>query len=154
MSDSSKGARLGPDREFASLLYRLEQSRRGASANATLGAADARILWLFTRDEEYTLRDISDKLNLEQSTVNRQVNAAVKAGYVVKKRSRARAAWVFAPSEEGRRKFEADSEMHLGFFARSMAELTDSEQETFVDLFAKVVGGYEAAIRTESWSRM
>ena len=154
MSDKPTRRQLGPDREFASLLYRLEQFRRGASANAKLGAADARILWLLSGEEEYTLRDISDKLNLEQSTVNRQVNAAVKAGYVVKKRSRARAAWVFAPSEEGRRKFDADSEMHRGFFASSMAELDESEQATFIDLFTRVVGGYEAAIRTESWSRI
>lgn len=154
MHDNPQGARLSADREVASLLNRLEQSRRGATANAKLGAADARILWLLSGGEEYTLRDISDKLNLEQSTVNRQVNAAVKAGFVVKKRSRARAAWVFSPSAEGRERFDADLEMHLGFYARAMAELDESEQATFIDLLGRVVGGYEAGIRTKSWSRM
>lgn len=154
MHDSSNTSGLSADREVASLLNRLEQSRRGATANAKLGAADARILWLLSGGEEYTLRDISDKLNLEQSTVNRQVNAAVKAGYVEKKRSRARAAWVFSPSAEGRERFDADLDMHLGFYARGLAELDESEQTAFIDLLTRVVAGYEAAIRTESWSRI
>lgn len=154
MHDSSNGAGLSADREFASLLNRLEQSRRGATANAKLGAADARILWLLSGGEEYTLRDISDKLSLEQSTVNRQVNAAVKAGYVEKRRSRARAAWVFSPSADGRRKFDADLDMHLGFYSRALAELSQSEQQVFIELLTRVVGGYETAIRTESWSRI
>lgn len=154
MPDSPKQPRLTSDREVASLLNRLEQARRGATANAKLGAADARILWLLSGGEEYTLRDISSKLNLEQSTVNRQVNAAVKAGYVVRERSRARAAWVFSPSAEGREKFEADMSMKLGFYSRAMSELDEGERSTFIDLLNRVVGGYEAAIRTESWSRM
>lgn len=154
MPDSSNKTGLSADREVASLLNRLEQSRRSASANAKLGAADARILWLLSGGEEYTLRDISDKLNLEQSTVNRQVNAAVKAGYVERKRSRARAAWVFTPSAEGKEKFDADLEMHLGFYDRGLAELDEAEQRAFIDLLGRVVGGYEAGIRTASWSRL
>lgn len=154
MPDSSRDDALSPDREVASLFQRLEQSRRAASANAALGAADGRILWLLSGGEEYTLRDISEKLNLEQSTVNRQVNAAVKAGYVDKTRSRARNAWVFSPSAEGRAKFDADLVMQLGFYHRALDSLDDAERAVFLDHLTRVVGGYEAAIRTRTWSRM
>ncbi|WP_333617629.1 MarR family winged helix-turn-helix transcriptional regulator [Dietzia sp.] len=158
MGDTSgqraKRERLSPDREVASLFKRLEETRRVAAANAALGAADGRILWLLSSGDELTLREISEKLNLEQSTVNRQVNAAVKSGFVEKRRSGARGAWQFSQTELGRESFDSDLEWHLDLYRRGLEELDEDERATFIELLNRVVGGYEAGVRTSLWSRM
>lgn len=61
---------------------RFERGRRAIEATARLKSADLRLLWLLSAEGPRTMREIADALVLEQSTVNRQVNAALKEGLV------------------------------------------------------------------------
>ena len=71
-----------PGRVLASQLQQLDALRRAVSRLHTLNAADMRLLWLLSDGRPRTFREISAELNLEQSTVNRQVNGAARAELV------------------------------------------------------------------------
>ena len=72
--------RSSPELRLAAALHHLDLSRRVVEQRADIGVADMRLLWLLSDDRARTLREIADDLTLEQSTVNRQVNAALAAG--------------------------------------------------------------------------
>ena len=59
-------------------LQRLNRRKANTFAGAILEASAFNILWRLWEGPR-TLRELSVELELEQSTVNRQVNAAIKA---------------------------------------------------------------------------
>lgn len=77
---------LPPARRMGALVTRLERIRRMQTNQMDLGTADLRILWLFADGRSRTLKEISADLNLEQSTVNRQINAAINEGLLQRSR--------------------------------------------------------------------
>ena len=62
-------------------LQRLNRRKANTFAGAILEASAFNILWRLWEGPR-TLRELSVELELEQSTVNRQVNAAIKHGYI------------------------------------------------------------------------
>ena len=56
--------------------------------------------------------------------------------------------------EDAFRFYLAQDALYLNGYARALAELDESEKQVFIELLTRVVGGYETAIRTESWSRI
>ena len=70
--------------------------------------ADRRIMWLFADRRPRTLREIATSLGLEQSTINRQVNAAIKRGYVERFDVPGQVSRSHRPTSEGREAFEHD----------------------------------------------
>ncbi|WP_110588004.1 MarR family winged helix-turn-helix transcriptional regulator [Microbacterium suaedae] len=138
---------LSRDRELAGLLARLDVHRRFAEQRSALGTADARLLWLLSGGEPRTLRQISDALRLEQSTVNRQVHAAVAAG-LVRRVDGPGPARHFAPTEHGRELYDDVVAASLGAHDAALAALGD-EAEDFLGMLARVVDAYGAAVRPE-----
>ncbi|MFT4220804.1 MAG: helix-turn-helix domain-containing protein [Microbacterium sp.] len=136
-------------RRLAGLLVTLESVRRVLSQRATLGTADMRLLWLFTDGESYTLRQIAERLGLEQSTVNRQVNAAVTAGLLVKTRADGRAPYHFTSSPEGVRELERNLHTTLTAYGTALSAL-GGEQERFLSLFSDFVEAYHDAVLESS----
>ncbi|MFT4229117.1 MAG: MarR family transcriptional regulator [Microbacterium sp.] len=132
-------------RRLAGLLSTLDGARRILSQRATLGTADMRLLWLFTGGESYSLRQIAERLGLEQSTVNRQVNAAVAAGLLVKTRGGARGSYSFTSSPMGVREFERTLDATLSVYRSALSALGD-EQERFLALVADFVDAYCGAV--------
>ncbi|MFT4234106.1 MAG: MarR family transcriptional regulator [Microbacterium sp.] len=132
-------------RRLAGLLVTLESARRVLGQRATLGTADLRLLWLFTDGESYTLRQIAERLGLEQSTVNRQVNAAVTAGLLDKTQDDSRSPYRFTSSPEGVRALEHNLHATLGAYRTALSALGD-DQERFLSLLTDFVEAYRDAV--------
>ncbi len=140
---------LPDDREAASLLARLETFRRFAEQHGELRSADGRLLWLLSDGHPRTLREIADNLNLEQSTVNRQVNAAVKAGLLSRSPGSGRAG-LFEATAEGKERFEVALGQHLELYDAALDALTD--RPAFLAELARFVEAYGDAVRRAAWS--
>ncbi len=106
-----------------------------------LHAADIRLLWLLCYGPPHTLREIAEALGLEQSTVNRQVNTALRAGLVERFAQEGRAALVVTPTAEGRRRFQVDMDQSLTIHRTALAVLGE-EQDTFLRLLTTFTQGF------------
>lgn len=98
-----------------------------------LGTADLRLLWLFADGRHRTLKEIAAELQLEQSTVNRQVNAAMVSGLLTRMRRKGSAAYEFDRTLDGRRVFEEDTGKSLGAYAAALDAMGD-DAEAFLEL--------------------
>ncbi|GGR57855.1 DNA-binding MarR family transcriptional regulator [Nocardioides luteus] len=137
---------LSPDRRVASLVGRLEVHRRLAEDRSALNHADGRLLWFLSDGRPRTLREIAEGLNLEQSTVNRQVNAALAAGHLRRFSEPGRSARLIEPTEVGLAIYESASARALGAYADGLAAL-GGESEKFLELLERFVGAYGEAVR-------
>ncbi|ATG53098.1 MarR family transcriptional regulator [Brachybacterium vulturis] len=131
-----------PRREVARLLSLLDRHRRLHRQERNLGDADLRILWLFADGSTRTLREIADALHLEQSTVNRQVNAAVTEGLLERTRGHGGQAYRFQRTATGYRLFEADVAASLAGYDEALAALGAADAATFVDLLGHFTEAY------------
>jgi predicted transcriptional regulator len=122
-----------------------ESARRVAGRRATLGVADMRLLWLATERRSVTLRDVAERLRLEQSTVNRQVNAALAAGLLDRETDDDTGAYRFSASRAGEAEFEKNLHIAFGPLGAALAELGDG-RETFIELGRTFVDAYRRAV--------
>lgn len=132
-------------RRLAGLIARFDSARRMLDQQTTLGTADMRLMWLFTDRRSRTLRQIAEQLGLEQSTVNRQVNAAVKAGLLVRTRDAGAGSYHFAASPAGVREFDRNLATILATYRRALDALGEG-RETFLALMADYVHAYRDAV--------
>ncbi len=130
-------------REAASLFAQLDTYRRVAEQRGPVRPAEGRLLWLLSDGRARTLGEIAEDLNLEQSTVNRQVNGALKAGLVERTRDGGRA-WRFAATSQGAATFETALTEHLTLHDGALAAVRDPE--TFLAELALFVDAYGAAL--------
>ena len=87
---------------------RLRRHRWELDPRLTLSVSAYRILWALETHGPTTLRDLTDVLGLERSTVNRQVNAALTDGWLVRSSSERGGAHVLDASDAGREAFAHD----------------------------------------------
>ena len=125
-------------RSIAAVFSRLETQRRAWEQRTPLGVSEMRLLWVLQEPDEWTLRDIAEHLGLEQSTVNRQVNAAVAAGLVTKLRGDDQPTYQFRASDQGARMFESCAGQMLDRYQAALDELGD-QADLFVDLLDRFV---------------
>jgi DNA-binding MarR family transcriptional regulator len=137
---------LARDRRVAAALTRLDVHRRYAEHHSPLGVADGRLLWLLSDGRPRTLREIGDALRLEQSTVNRQVNAALHAGLVRRIAEPGRSARLLEPTPAGLEAFEAATAKALGAYAVGLGAL-GPDTDAFLDLLDRFVAAYGEALR-------
>ncbi|GGB25505.1 hypothetical protein GCM10011492_14480 [Flexivirga endophytica] len=135
---------LAPERRAAAILHSFDVDRRVMEAQTSLAAADLRLLWLLSDGRPRTQRDISTELSLEQSTVNRQVNAALRAGHLRRDAAESGAA-VLSATSQGRRRYESDVEALMGLMGTALQALGD-EAEQFLVSLATFVEAYRAAM--------
>lgn len=136
------GAEREPRRDVARLLSLLDRHRRLHRQQRALGDADLRILWLFADGRARTLREIADALHLEQSTVNRQVNAAVTEGLLERSREHGGQAYLFQRTAKGYRLFEADVAASLDGYDEALTALGAADAAAFVDLLDRFTESY------------
>ncbi|WP_228389288.1 MarR family winged helix-turn-helix transcriptional regulator [Cumulibacter manganitolerans] len=137
---------LPPERELAALVLKMDAARRVVEQNARLGTADMRLLWMLADGRARTLREIGDELCLEQSTVNRQVNAALRAGLLERIRAAEQPAALIAPTAVGRTAFETEVAAILGYFEDGLAALGERRGE-FLALLRGFVDAYDERVR-------
>lgn len=134
---------LAPERRVAAILHSFDVDRRVVEARTSLTTADLRLLWLLSDGRARTQREICAELNLEQSTVNRQVNAALRAGHLRRDDAQSGPA-VLSATAQGRRRYEADVEALVGLMGTALGSLDDPEQ--FLVSLATFVEAYREAL--------
>lgn len=92
------------------------------------------MLWLFADGRGRTLKEIADELALEQSTVNRQVNAALGSGLLERTRKTGGTAYDFNRTADGRRTFDEVAGISMGAYANALDALGDDAAEQLVAL--------------------
>lgn len=117
--------------DFVLALVHVERGQRMTEGDASVGVADRRILWLIASGEPLTMRQISESLKLEQSTVNRQVNAALKSGLLEQDLDAGSTAKVFKVSERGSKMLASDMERSFELLAAALADIPEAERDQF-----------------------
>lgn len=131
-----------PGRDLAAVLARFDRHRRTLSDRASLGMADMRILWLFTDGTPRALRTIAHELGLEQSTINRQVNAALDAGLLARHREQGASAYLFDSTKAGKELFETNLGATMSDYDTALSQLGPQKSSQLLTLFSEFVDAY------------
>ncbi|MGP5218569.1 MarR family winged helix-turn-helix transcriptional regulator [Arthrobacter rhombi] len=129
-------------RLLASYLASLDLQRRALETHLHLSTSELRILWLFSDGQLRTLREIAENLRLEQSTVNRQVNAAHAAGLLGRSRPEGGNAYVFFATQSGVAAFEKDLVTSLGAYEAALQKLGPDDAAAFLQTMRRFLDVY------------
>lgn len=113
-------------------ILRLSQRRLMALPGMLLDTSAFKILWLVVEAGPQTQRAISDALDLEQSTVNRQVTAAVKRGLVERIASEGGASSLVRATDSGTSAYLKDGRVRVGYLTSALSELGTDRAEALV----------------------
>ena len=138
-------ASIDPARELAGLFTQFDQHRRVLGQRASLGTADMRLLWLLTDGTPRTLREIAQELRLEQSTVNRQVNAELGEGLVARADAEPTGPFRFHASSLGSREYDRNFNAVLDAYRQAL-DATDPSGSSFLDMMRRYVAAYGEAV--------
>lgn len=104
-------------------LLRLQRRRTTVHAGVVLDNSAFRLLWVLSDGEPRTLRQLAEALDLEQSTVNRQVNAALCAGYLERFSVPGSPSKLVRPSVAGERAYDHDGRIRAVLISRALTDL-------------------------------
>lgn len=104
-------------------FLRMTKRRPVVPASSILEDSAFRLLWLLDDGESRTLRQIADELELEQSTVSRQVNAAINLGYLERFEVPGSASRPVRPSPAGASAFQHDAALRVQLLSQVLTEL-------------------------------
>ncbi|WP_137294262.1 MarR family winged helix-turn-helix transcriptional regulator [Nocardioides dongxiaopingii] len=104
-------------------LVRLQHRRTAVYAGVVLEASAWRILRVLADGEPRSLRMLAADLDLEQSTVNRQVNAAIGAGYLERFEVPGSVSRLVRPSARGREAYEHDGRIRASLIQTALDEM-------------------------------
>lgn len=135
---------------LAALLQRLDTLRRVVARRAQLNTADLRLLWLLSDGRARTFREISEELNLEQSTVNRQVNGAARTDLV--QITEAQPARLVSATEGGIAAFEADVDRVLTGYRRALEQMGEERSAALTELLGEFIDTYQDVVRPDETS--
>ena len=110
----------------------MRRRRYEVDPQAILDSSAFQILWLLSDGRARTLRELSVDLDLEQSTVNRQVNAAIKRGYVERFQVPETVSRMHRPTEAGAAAFEHDGRRRADRLNRVFADLAPGDPESLL----------------------
>ena len=97
--------------------------RRTTLPGSVLENSAFRILWRLEENGSLTLRELSEQLQLDQSTINRQVNSALKQGLVERMVVAGRSGNPVRATASGRRAYEHDGRLRADVIERAIADL-------------------------------
>ena len=109
--------------DLADELLRFNKRRHGVVEGTQLDVSAFRLLWILADDRARTLRELAEELGLDLSTINRQVNAAVRAGLLERFSVPDSLSRPVRPTAEGRRLYAHDSAIHADLLRSVLAEM-------------------------------
>ncbi|WP_232679596.1 MarR family winged helix-turn-helix transcriptional regulator [Nocardioides sp. R-C-SC26] len=127
-------------------LLRLQRRRTVAFAGSTLEISAFRILWVLSDGEPRTLRQIGTDLDLEQSTVNRQVNAAIAAGYLERFDVPGQASKMVRPTERGRELYDNDGRVRAARYQQAIDTVGVDRARRLIDDLRAFNDAFDAAL--------
>lgn len=104
-------------------LMRLSRRRAVGYDGAVLDASAFRLLWLLTEGPPRTLRELAEELQLDLSTVNRQVNAALGHGLVERYAVPDSPSRLLRPTEAGRAAYRHDGALRAEVYGAVLDDL-------------------------------
>jgi DNA-binding MarR family transcriptional regulator len=132
-------------RELGDELMRLARRRAQDYPGSALDASAFRLLWLLTEGAPRTLRELAEELQLDQSTVNRQVNAAIKHGLVERYAVPGSPSRLLRPTEAGRAAYVHDGELRAEVYNAVLDELGRARSEALVAELRELNDGLDRA---------
>lgn len=127
-------------------LLRLTRKRLLDYRGARLEVSAFRLLWVLADGTPRTLRQLSETLGLEQSTINRQVNAAIAAGHLERLERGEGASRPVRPTEQGARLYAHDAELRAGALRAALARLGQADADRLVALLTAFNDAWDAAL--------
>ena len=109
--------------ELADELMRVGRRRHVNVEGTELEMSAFKVLWVLSDDRPRTLRELAEELDLELSTINRQVNAAVRGGLLERFSVPDGPSKPVRPTAEGRRLYQHDSAIHADLYRSVLAEM-------------------------------
>lgn len=124
-------------RSLGTELLRIGRLRAASYAGARLESSAFRILWLLVEQGPLTQRELSEQLQLERSTVTRQVAAALERGLLERHDSAGRGGRVLRPTAAGEEAYRHDGALRATRLSTALADLgPDRAQRLVADLRA------------------
>lgn len=123
-------------------VRQVDRATRLLEATSELGTAETRLLWLHAAEGPLTMRDIAERLSLEQSTVNRQVNGAVKAGLLERIRQHGRAAGLVQASDEGLERLARDLDSTFEVVGEALRAVPEPARAAFIEHLTAFAGAF------------
>lgn len=114
-------------------LLRLQRRRTTLYDGAVLDNSAFRLLWVLSDGTPRTLRQLADNLDLEQSTVNRQVNAALTAGYLERFAVAGSTSKLLRPSTAGHEAFDHDARIRGALISQVLDQLGDARSTRLIE---------------------
>jgi len=132
-------------RELGDELMRLARRRSQVYPGSVLDTSAFRLLWLLTEGPPRTLRELADELQLEQSTVSRQVNAAIGHGLVERYAVPGSPSRLLRPTEAGRAAYVRDGALRAEVYNAVLDELGPERAEALVAELRELNDGLDRA---------
>jgi DNA-binding MarR family transcriptional regulator len=129
--------------ELADELLRFSKRRHAAIEGAELDTSAFKLLWVLSDDEPRTLRELADELDLDLSTINRQVNAALRAGLLERFAVPGSPSKPVRPTAQGRRLYEHDMAVHADLLRSVLAEMGADGARDLIRSLAAFNDAYE-----------
>src|SRR5690625_544869 len=121
--------------------------RAGVPGRSRRNPAVLRLLCLLSDGRARTFREISAVLNLEQSTVNRQVNGAARAALVqITEGSPAR---LVVATDQGLAAFEADVDRVLTGYREVLEQMGEERAAALTDLLGEFIDTYQELVQPD-----
>jgi DNA-binding MarR family transcriptional regulator len=114
-------------------VLRLSSRRLATLPGSRLDRSAFRILWRLEECGPLTLRELAEQLQLEQSTINRQVNSAIKHGLVERVPAAGRVGTPVRATEAGREAYRHDGLLRADVMGRAIADLGPGRARDMVD---------------------
>lgn len=130
-------------RDLAQELLRMSRRRSLVHPGVGLERSAFAILWVLSDGRPRTLRELTVDLQLEQSTVNRQVNAAIKHGYVERFEVEDSLSKMIRPTESGRAAFRRDGLLRAERLEQVFADLAPGSPQALLDELRAFNDAYE-----------
>ncbi len=131
-------------------LLRLQRRRRHVYDGVVLENSAFRLLWVLDDGEPRTLRQLAGDLDLEQSTVNRQVNAAIAAGWPERYDVAGSASRLVRPTPAGTEAYRHDGQIRAATIRAALDELGPERAATLIDGLRSLNDAWDAVIERDA----
>lgn len=119
-------------RALGAELLRVGRLRAASYPGSRLDNSAFRILWLLVERGPLTQRELSEELQLERSTVTRQVTAALERGLLVRADTSGRSGRLLHPTEAGEEAYRHDGALRTARLTTALAALGPQGAERLV----------------------
>lgn len=120
-------------RALGAELLRVSRLRAASYPGSLLENSAFRILWLLVERGPLELRELAEELQLERSTVTRQVNAAIGHGHLERYDEAGRAGRLLRPTPAGEAAYRHDGELRADRLTTALADLGSDRAQGLVE---------------------